>query len=80
MMMIGMTAAAKIAVSPATLYQAAMELSVNATINASVERLKIFLIISGINIFIVKKHLITVYYNILGVPGSGGSPSPNRYP
>ena len=74
MMMIGMTAAAKIAVSPATLYQAAMELSVNAVINANVERLSIFLIISGINIFIGIKQLISVYYSV----GVGGSPIPNK--
>jgi hypothetical protein len=53
MIIIGMTAAANIAVKPTTLYHAAMALSVSATTNANVDRLKIFLIISGIRIFII---------------------------
>lgn len=76
MMMIGITAAANIAVKPTTLYQAAMELSVNATINASVERLNIFLNNCGINIFIGNLRLISVYYSL----GSGASPLPNKCP
>jgi hypothetical protein len=52
-MMMGMTAAANIAVKPTTLYQAAMPLRVRAVTKAIVERLKIFLIINGIRIFII---------------------------
>ena len=76
MIMMGMTAAANIAVKPTTLYQAAMALSVNAVINASVDRLNIFLNKCGISIFIGKMSLITVYYSV----GVGGSPSPNKCP
>jgi len=60
MIMIGITAAANIAVKPTTLYHAAMALSVSAVTNANVDRLKIFLIISGIRIFIVFVPKITV--------------------
>ena len=77
MMMIGMTAAANIAVKPTTLYHAAMALSVNAVINAKVERLNIFLINSGISIFMSKKPIITEYYS---VGKSGGSLRPKRCP
>lgn len=76
MMMMGMTAAANMAVRPTTLYQAAMELSINATINANVDKLNNFLIISGINIFIMVFTYITVYYSV----GVGGSPLPNKCP
>ena len=74
MMITGMTAAANIAVNPTTLYQAAMALSVNAVINANVDRLKTFLNSCGINIFIGNMPLITVYYSL----GSGASPLPNK--
>jgi hypothetical protein len=43
MIMIGMTAAAKIAVKPSTEYQAAMALSVSATRRVKVGKLNIFL-------------------------------------
>jgi hypothetical protein len=76
MMITGMTAAANIAVKPTTLYQAAMALSVNAVINANVDRLNTFLINSGINIFITNCTKISAYYSL----GSGASPLPNKCP
>jgi hypothetical protein len=54
MIMMGITAAANMAVKPTTLYQAAMPLRVSAVISAKVLRLKIFLIIFGISIFIAQ--------------------------
>jgi hypothetical protein len=53
MIMMGMTAAANIAVKPTTLYQAAMPLNTSAVISAKVLRLNIFLNSRGIIIFIV---------------------------
>jgi hypothetical protein len=69
-------AAANIAVKPTTLYQAAIPLNVSAVSSANVLRLNVFLKNSGIIIFMKKYTQISVYYCL----GSGGSPSPKRYP